>query len=144
VPFFPESLFLLSDRDRQVTWLDPLITSPESSQSLATFEVNYTVPEGRVLLLQSAHAVAVGGGAQTCSEIGLAVRTTSLGTYTYLNSDFETAAGPDREVSWRGSVIVPERWLIIADAVFSAAAVANFLKLSIFGMLVPIGNIQRL
>jgi hypothetical protein len=141
--FFPESLFLLSDRDRQVSWLDPLITSPESSQMLATFEVSYTVPNGKALLLQSVHGVAVGGGAQTCSEIGLAVRTTSLGTYTYLNSDFETAAGADREVSWRGSVLVPERWLVLADAVFSAGVAANFLKLSIFGMLVPIGNIQR-
>lgn len=148
--FLPESLYLLSARDQQVTWLDPLFTGAlELTAAVADLQQNYVVPDGRALLLQSVHVFGSGGGAQTCTyiEIALDLPGSPL-TYTYLSSNYPgspgaVAAVQTRTQQWSGALIVPEKWRVAGAAGFSAAAVPNSVFLSVAGLLIPIGNVQR-
>lgn len=148
--FFPEALYTLSARDQQVTWLDPVFTGAlELTAAVADLQQNYVVPNGRVLLLQSVHVLGQGGAGQNCTYIEIALDLPgSPATYTYLSSHYlgapgAAAVGPNRTQQWSGSLVVPERWRVAGAAGFSAAVNPNSVFLSVAGLLLPIGNIQR-
>lgn len=148
--FLPEGLYTLSARDQQVTWLDPLFTRVELVAAAADLQANYVVPDGRALILQSVHTYGEGGGAQNCTyiEIALDLPGSPL-TYTYLSSHYLGAPGAavignNRAQMWSGSIVVPEKWRVAGAAGFSAAALANSVFHSVVGLLIPIGNIQRI
>jgi len=64
--FFPEGLFTLSQRDQQVTWLDPGMYGFPGLRSVAIAadgSVSQQVPDGRCLLLQSVVALFQRGAA---------------------------------------------------------------------------------
>lgn len=144
MPFFPEALYLLSDRDQQVTWLDPVLF--EANVSLAQLNVisAFIVPTGRLLLLQNAVGDFAAGAAQTVSNAQIVVRPVATpNPYTLIAVNYYGPAVQQRFINWSGSIVVPPGWQVQADGVFSAAAAANYVDLAISGLLIPIGNVQR-
>lgn len=147
--FFPESLYLLSGRDQQVTWVEPVFAKIDQTLLVADIQLNYVVPDGRALILQSVHVFGGGGGAQNCTYIEIAVDLPgSPATYTYLSSNYPGSPGAvavqnTRTQAWSGSILLPEKWRVAGAAGFSAAAIANQVVHSVVGLLVPIGNVQR-
>jgi hypothetical protein len=141
--FFPESLYLLSARDQQVSWLEPVFFREEVLDTQVGLEIQYQVPQGRCLLLQTAVGDGAAGAAQTCDNLQVLARPPTANVQTYLAVSWYGGALQGRMVNFSGSVIVPELWIVMAQANFSAAANANFVHLSISGLLIPIGNVVR-
>lgn len=142
--FFPEGLYTLSARDRQVTWLDPVLFHSSSSVAAGTVTVDYTVPEGRILLLQTATVEAVSGAAQTVSWLAVVARPVSSAVpYVTFAGEWTTGAPANRFVNWSGAIAVAPGWLIQGSAIFNAGAAANAVGLALLGLLIPSGNIQR-
>lgn len=147
MPHFPELLYQLSARDQQVTWLDPFIRRVSVVLAAAQVEATLEVPDGQVLILQSGCVAAIPGGAQTgnTGELGLRPRGVSAGNQIDLSNALEASlAGSARHLEWSGSVIVPPEWNVVGLVNYSAGAVANETILMIVGILVPVGNIQRI
>lgn len=150
--FFPESLYQLSARDLQVSWLDPVFFREESSVAAVSHEITYTVPQGRALLLQNLVADAAAGAAQTCSDMQTMARPPTTNQQFYIAVNWynggggfpvSAAAPQQRAVNWAGQLLVPELWRVSIQANFSAAANPNFCHLSVIGLLIPIANVQR-
>jgi len=153
--FFPEGLYLLSDRDRQVTWLDPLLdgptgallTGPLRSVTIGTDgSVSRQVPDGRMLILQHVTAYFAPGTAANANTLArILIRPpTALTLEVWLREARQAAvAGFAQELTWQGSVIVPPLWYVQAYGEYDAGA-DNEVALNIAGILVPVGNISRI
>jgi len=142
--FFPEFLYQLSARDQRVTWLDPLITDLTTLASSLQIDVPVIVPEGRCLVLKNAVTEADPGAAQIVNVIALGLVTPSLSNFIELQINRTPFAADTTAIpSWQGEVVVPPLWQITARGVFNAVVAANRVRLDIVGILIPVGNIQR-
>lgn len=143
--FFPEFLYQLSGRDQQVTWLDPVLQRLDASGAAVNLTVSYQVPVDRVLLL-SALALEVGPGlAQNYTGAIARILGPGASTDSRLAGTLTPgAANQNAFIPWQGEVIVPPNWFVGANVDYNAAVAVNTMRLSIFGILVPVGNIQRL
>jgi hypothetical protein len=144
--FFPEFLYRLSQRDQQVTWLDPVVSFQQDAQLAVNVSVTFTVPDARALVLQHASIVASPSGAQTSTLREIVLRVPGVGTTNsgFLKREETTGAGgQDFFLDWQGSAIIPPQWRIIANGTFVGVATANTVNLTVLGILIPIGNIQR-
>jgi hypothetical protein len=143
-PLFPEQLYELSARDRQVTWLDPFYQ--RATQAAAAVNLSLVwgqVPEGRVLFLQSL-AVRVIPAAPLIANSGWAgvqVPGASVVAHILTGMPFTTPPTPS-VFMWQGSILVPPRWQFEASVDFSGVG-AHVIEGFAIGVLVPIGNIQR-
>lgn len=147
MPFWPEGLFELSARDRQVTWLDPVLFVTDLTAAAVAVDVEYVVPDGRILLLQNAVADFGPGAAQTVLDAQIVVRPVlTVDPFCYLAVNYyNTPAAPNgRFINWSGSIIVPPTWQVQALGNFSAGAAGNFVSLAVAGLLCPVGNVARL
>lgn len=143
--FFPESLFLLSSRDQQVTWLDPLIRRISATIAAGTVEAFEEVPVDRALIVQSLAMHALPGAAQNIENMAIALTPPGNGARIFVTVDRTTrAVNLQAALNWTGSIIVPPGWNVTVSGGFGAAAVANSVVLDIIGMLIPIGNVQRI
>lgn len=141
--FFPEALYLLSQRDQQVTWLDPVFAGVQQSDLLTTVSTFYDVPDGRALILQNAHLHATPGAAQNRTGMQISVfRADVVAANVHLRRDFAAAAGVG-VLHWVGSIIITPGWRLMGRGSFDAAANANIVDLKVAGLLIPIGNVQR-
>lgn len=148
---FPEFLFQLSARDQQVSWLDPVANVISVSQTAVELTATYTVPNDRVLLLEyvtaflrpfSTQNIAIDTGIFVAPPLAavsgtivlrwLTQRTVALGAGV---RDFQFADP---------HIIVPASWRVMCKASFNAGASLNDLVFSVFGTLIPLGNIQRI
>lgn len=147
MPFFPELLYQLSARDQQVTWLDPFIRRAETNLAAVQVEATLQIPDGLVLMLQSAVISSVPGGAQVAQsgELGLRPVGVAAGNQIDLSGDMRAnLAGSGVHLEWSGAVVVPPGWTVVGLTNFSAGAVANLVILMVVGILAPVGNIQRI
>ena len=144
-PFWPEALYQLAARDHQITWLDPVLFHTFTAAAATTVEAKFTVPAGRMLLLQSATVEAVSGAAQTVSYLAVvAIPPVGGVPFVALAGEWTTGAPAKRFVNWSGSVVIAPGWIIDGTADYSAGAAANTTGLAIAGLLIPVGNIQRI
>lgn len=145
MPFWPEALYELSARDRQVTWLEPVIfRGNETGDNFGS--VIYTVPDGRLLLLQNAYLQVwpdVGNQVTDWKILIGAPGPSFQETYLRASQGVTFAINLVLNEYWSGSVVVPEKWSVRGIGVFSGAAVGDYVDFSMHGLLVPIGNVQR-
>lgn len=141
--FFPESLYTLSQRDLQVTWLEPFWRAATQFLAQGTIFSQFAVPIDRVLLLQHAYLTAVPTGGQNISELELNVFITPGGTEFQLDKLGVQAANARAKLNWQGSIVVPSAYILEAKAVFNAGALGNELECSFIGMLIPNANLAR-
>ena len=141
--FFPEFLLKLSERDQQVTWLDPLSDNVNTIANSTSITVTYNVQDGKVLLLQAANIRGISGAAQTCDRLQIVLAARAAAAGNALSLSF-VAAALENSINWTGSVVVPPLWVIQGNVRFSAAVNPNDCRLSLFGMFIPVGNIQRI
>lgn len=143
--FFPEFLYRLSERDQQVTWLDPFIF--EQGVSVAGTTPNTTVssvPLDRALVVQSATVVGIPGAGQACTFLRMTVRA-PLGNQSIrlFQQGFAVAANVQQAINWQGSILIPPLWSLTVESVFDAGVAVNQIVGGIWGILIPVGNVQR-
>jgi hypothetical protein len=144
VPFFPEYLYQLSGRDEQVTWLDPLFNLQAGTGTTATVDTtDIVVPTGRALLLQAANVEATITGVEALQVLRIRLITPGTPFVFPLAIQFELAATGSDALNWSGSVIVPPGWSLDGFAQKSGAVSSILVQFTISGLLIPIGNIQR-
>lgn len=142
----PEFLYRLSQRDEQVTWLDPRLLASSLSQAAVGPALNlFTVPPGNVLVLSSVVGRGVAGGAQTMSELVLEVNTPQQTEplVTLTGQVFDPAVSTARFITWSGQLIIPAEWIIRIVGTFNAAVAANTIRGSVAGILIPVANVGR-
>jgi hypothetical protein len=142
----PEFLYQLSGRDQQVTWLDPRIQRVSESQASVSFStVADIVPEGRALILLNASLLVAPGGAQTVNAASafIAVVVPNGPTRRIATLNFTPAGAEDVALNWVGQILLPPGWGLLGGAAFNLGVAANVLTFDYFGVLIPVGNIQR-
>lgn len=143
--FVPEFLYRLSARDEQVTWFDPVYDQVgQSSTGANHVNVSSAVPTGRAWLIT--HILATGNPAPAENVIAINITLLDpLGTERLRLRDLEQAlvGGAIAEALWNGEIMLLPGWTV-RSAVSKNAAVSNMISfLNVFGVLIPIGNIQR-
>lgn len=143
--FFPESLYALSPRDEQVTWLDPRLATVTSAVASVSVSATDAVPDGRVLMLQSAVAQSAPGAAQFATRLTIQVvgPVNNVPAVLLKTDSVAKAANATSELSWEGSIIVPPGWTVRASCAYNAGAAVNTVVLNYCGILLPVANIQR-
>lgn len=147
MPLFPEQLYQLTQRDHQVTWLEPFFASISNAAIATSVDSGFvTVPNDRVLLLLNVAARVEPGAGQTSSSLNVRFRT-QAGAASFqpiLRQENYAATGVTFNLHWVGQILVPSAWEIFATGGFSAApANPNSTFLNVIGMLIPNANIQR-
>lgn len=141
---FPEYLYQLSKRDLQVTWLDPALRSVVTSVAAANVTSDFTIDNGRILVLTHVHGFVIPGGGQNVTLLSLLIVDPGGTLIRLVTDDTNQAADFRAESTWQGELIIPPGWTIRATADFNAALAANRVDLSLGGILIPVGNVQRL
>lgn len=145
-----EFLYQLSPRDMQQSWLDPVIVTVNGLTTASVVTASYEVPMARCLLLRSSVANADGGGAQTVDRVTLELLPPDESNIAVAISEKITTnvgSGSNKlsmNTEWNGEIVIPQEWTLRARGNFSAAVSANSIELHIVGLLIPIGNIQRI
>jgi hypothetical protein len=144
--FFPEFLYQLNARDQQITWLDPLALQIATSVGGATVVGNIVPSLDRVMILQAMCGDSNPGAAQTLDTTFLQlIPPGGTPAFSIAGFDFSTLpSGNDQFVNWVGSMMVPPGWTLRMTSIFNAAVAANVISFNVFGILIPVGNIQRL
>ena len=146
--FFPEQLYLLSQKDQQVSWLEPLVLRDSFTDvGDPITRLLYRVPQGRVLLLQNLAARADAGAAQNILNLTFdAVPLWSANPIIIKSGDARQSAlgTPNAAIDWSGSILIPAQYTLRLTADWSAAAVANSLDIGVMGLLIPQGNLQTI
>lgn len=144
--FFPELLYQLSARDQQVTWLDPQLSRVQASNAATSVGINWLeVPVGRALVLTNLQLRGSPGLAQACTRLIAEMTPRGGGTTVNIaNDDFAAVANLAQNVNWSGEIIIPADWIISVAASFDAGAAANSIDISGAGILIPLGNVQRI
>lgn len=143
--FFPEFLFQLSSRDQQVTWLDPVFAElGGTGTGINLVSGFYTVPDARCLILQSARATADVVGGEIIENVRIVVTRDQSIFYTLAEREVVGgAANTLYAVNWSGSILIPPGWLVAGAGSKNLAVQVGTIAASIFGLLIPIGNVQR-
>ena len=106
--FFPEFLYKLSQRDEQVTWLDPSYGNGDNSAAnVSVAQDLIVVPVDRALVLQSVSVFADPGAGQ--NVVSMFVRVQAPGTAAEFRLAQEltnTVADEEAFINWSGSIIV--------------------------------------
>lgn len=148
--FFPEFLLKLSERDAQVTWLDPFFDYRTTSGTTASLFLDTPrVPDGRALIVN--HSVGYGqpGGAEFGIWTYIAILDAQNTTRGILDGKFERAGGGagaalnGLTAALRSPVLLLPGMLLRYMFVKSAAVTSATIEFSTSGILIPIGNIQR-
>jgi hypothetical protein len=142
---FPEFLYQLSSRDQQVTWLDPVFfRATEGTAGLTPSTAPFRVPLGKVLMLTNVNITGIPGAGQAVTRM-FAVIISPAGTAQRSIMSFRTVLAADIEShhNWSGEIIVPSEWRLQAIGNFNLAVAVNEVTFDFCGILLPVGNVQR-
>jgi len=144
---FPEFLYQLSERDQQTTWLDPVVSFVRVAGGLTVLTSTFTVPVGRMLLLTSACVFGLPGAGQSCNGVRVEVRPRDAALAVviarWVPVTLPSPVTNPITINFSGQVIVPADWTVVSLGDFTFAAANNTLDASLTGILLPIGNVQR-
>lgn len=135
-------LYELTPRDLQVTPLELDFQEQVLNQAAATIQPSFVVPQGRVLILRSALAEALGGGGQTVSVIQIHfLRQNSTQAFKIISDLIVAGAPASAELAWSGLVLIPPGASVVALCQYSAGVAVNTARLYTTGILIPRGNL---
>lgn len=139
---FPELLYVLSPRDENVTWLDPIIFRLSALQAIQQLDaVGDVVPEGKALLLHNASVQGVAAGGQTVVWMDLNIERPPATILYPLANKISTVQFDGLNLGT--GLLIPPGWRIRGRINFNSGLAANQVILTYFGVLIPIANIQR-
>lgn len=124
-------------------WLpfEPYVRGEQTTTAAASVNATHdNNNDGRILLLHSAAAGFFPDAAQTTGTARLALITpatdASQMTYYFKGNDVAGGAGVAKWIDWQGWLVVPPRFRIFAQGIYSGA-LANQTQLYVFGYLMP-------
>jgi len=139
---FPDFLFRLSPRDEQVTPLEIVniyfYGAPASSTQVSSN--TYTVPKGKVLLVNSVGAYMYAGAAQKAQDVVLINNTSTGNVFYHWSHDWNADIGQFRTACSNTSFILGENYAVKMLGEFDVGAVDNYFEGHINGILIPRGN----
>ena len=118
-----------------------LIQQSAAVASAAHAVTLYTVPAGRILVLNAATLRCEAGAAQTVLQGQIRVSRGGQNFNIFAKS-YEFAAAAYLAQSWPCSVWLHPGWVIDARGEFSAGAAANNVIGTLIGQLIPRGNVS--
>lgn len=145
--FFPEQLFQLRPGESAYAydWLTPYLRSTEITSAAQNPVVPvHTVPADRSLVLQ--HALLTGfdpTAAETVQSAAIVVLNQAGSQVCHLSSLQIASRSAMAFTTWQGSLVIPPTWQIVGIIGYSAGAVAKTSRLSVGGMMILAGNVQR-
>lgn len=145
----PLPLYQITGRDEKITWLDPVAQFQTLNQNAAAIEVDYVVPIDRALVLNAANALGFPDPAISVRRVIIQLVPPSPGATKPAVAeagDLGTAPAVNvpRVTNFSGSIIVPAGWSVRGHTTFSGAGAGNSTSMTVIGILIPKGNIQRL
>lgn len=145
---FPEQLYRLLASDEQVRWLDPFMEAETLQQAAVLITTpQIVVPARRALIIYSVEGRADPDPVAIANFVQVDIFTASGGASHPLLSNAipEAVAGRDKHLEFHGGPLVLSAGMRIqTQAVFSAAAAANRALVRVYGLLIPLGNVERL
>jgi len=134
---FPDWVYKFTPRDEQVTPLEILNLEKKDEDTNTYFNGTvYTVPDDRVLILNSAHQTTYAGAGQT--PVAFSCWYSKGGQNVYL---LQKNVGTRYNINQQfAQMIVAPGAVIYHDAEFSAALNNNILWTYLNGILIPRGN----
>lgn len=144
---FPESLFTLSQRDLQGTWLDPVVRNVIAGLAATTVQAQFQLPVDRATLLTVMDVQATPGAGQTVQRLQLRLFPRGSLTVGVRVAGKVSSAGVavrDELFATFPELLVPPGWIIEGSAIFDLGGVANTVDFNFAGVHIPAGNIQRL
>jgi len=140
-----EGFFAPTPRDREITPLELFARRVTTANAAILVIPSVTVPDGRILALQSVAARGLGGGAQVCVRLSVAILQPDLavdaGLMQVLAENDPVAGAATLATNWSGLIYVPPQGLVLVLGVFDVAVAVNTVELSVVGMLVIRGNV---
>lgn len=143
---FPEFFYRLSPVDEQARLLDPLHFSQGTNLAGGTVSHAFTVPDRHVAIVTHVFGRYTPGAGQNFTILQLQHDRGSGAAVTVTLKENRTpgAANVVGLLDWQGELVVPAGSRVLATGVFNAGVAANATELAVGGMLLPLGNIQRL
>lgn len=139
---FPELLYQLSQRDAQVSWLEPAPRRIDVAGAALFLNADFAVPDDRILMLTSCLARSIGNGADLVDTLTIGMLPPGLVT-TVLLAAGTFSGTSDKVLQAILQVIVPSGWLLRAHSDYNAAISVHNLQFSFTGVLLPAGNFSR-
>lgn len=154
MPFFPEGLYTLRPKDREGIQLEPFIRFTDFGQlAAAALQDDIFFPSDRAIILQHVFVQATPGAGQNVTDIRIAVHQRFVDTSISILRAQLAAEDRDFPVAvigwcaWTGSILLPTSgagdsfWHLRVNSSFNAGAAANNHVISIYGVLIPPGNL---
>lgn len=147
---FPEKLYQLTQSDLAGTLVIPYFNRVVTANGAAVgfFSTDTLAGIGdKFLVLTSLNGELNSGAAQTVVRGALRVNspaTDATQIRVTVAGEFTVAAPTNFYVNWSGELWLPPGWQVTLQGEFNAFVAANTATLSVTGLLVPRGSIQRL
>lgn len=143
--FVPEFLYQLSARDQQRTWLDPVLVSLSANVAGVEFNSNvFLIPNDKVMIVNNLVLAADPGAAQACIALQLSLLVpTALSFIPIARTTFAAVLNENQALNWSGSLVAPPGYAVNMLGTFDAGVAANQITGTVVGILIPVGNIQR-
>ena len=124
---FPDFLFKLTERDRQVTPLEfvqfDLSSGVAAAASLTTG--SYTVPKGKMLFVQNINFFMRPGAGQTADSAYVGAAVGGSSTIPFWGKSFRLAAAVDVFEGTMSQLLLPESAILTGVGNFNAGAAAR-------------------
>jgi hypothetical protein len=139
---FPEFLYKLTARDMQVTPLEIVIVTANNSAPATNIQTQlYTVPKGKILLLDTVSFFEVAGAAQKFLNGRISVTGQNGSTIIAGRSAASATAGiPYADSVEFNSVAIGEGNIITVTNIFDSGVASNSSTNGLTGILIPRGN----
>lgn len=139
-----EQLYRLLAADEQTRLLDPFIRRNIDSLNDITINRQFDVPERHALLLTHALLIARPGAGQIVNNAHIFAQPPNAPVAELAAQVNALAANAVGLISWQGELILPAGCNVLGRSAYNAGANVNQQEFQIAGMLIPLGNIERL
>lgn len=141
-----EQLYRLLRADEQVRLLDPYFETVSSVGTIIGLNATLTVPERKALLLNHAYArILPGTGQNITANTQLLMRNPGATRVVLLDEvPNALAINVAARLMWQGEAVLMPGCTLRLDALFNSGIASNSITLYAHGMLIPLGNIERI
>lgn len=137
----PDFLYKLTERDQQVTPIEIVLNTANNSAAGTQLQIQiYTVPKGKILLLETVGVFAIPGTSQYLVNWGLVVSNGAQSCIVAGSQNPVTTSLSYKGGQVFGPMSVGEGSILTVNGIFNAGANSNSFTAAFSGILIPRGN----